>query len=66
MTALGAEPSAALVFEDSLYGILAAKAAGASCIGVVGTMTRHELEGAADAVVDELGPGLFASVLEGA
>jgi beta-phosphoglucomutase len=66
MTALGAEPSAALVFEDSLYGILAAKAAGASCIGVVGTMTRHELEGAADAVVDGLGPGLFASVLEGA
>ena len=59
-------PFAALVVEDSLYGIRAAKAAGASCIGLVGTMTRDELEGVADAVIDGLGPGLFASVLEGA
>jgi beta-phosphoglucomutase len=66
LTALGAVPSAALVFEDSLYGIRAAKAAGASCIAVVGTTARDELQGEADAVVDELGPGLFASVLESA
>jgi len=63
LSGLGAEPSSALAFEDSIYGVRAARAAGISCIGVVGTTTRRELEGIADAVVDTLGPDLFESVL---
>jgi len=60
---LGADPDAVLVFEDSLFGIRAAHAAGMSCIGVVGTKSRAELEAEADAVVDALGPALFAGAL---
>jgi beta-phosphoglucomutase len=60
---LGADPSAVLVFEDSVFGIRAAHGAGMSCIGVVGTKTRRELEREADAVVDELSPALFDGLL---
>jgi len=60
---LGADPSAVLVFEDSIFGVTAAHAAGMTCIGVVGTKSRAELEPEADAVVDELGPALFDGAL---
>ena len=65
LSALGAEPSCTLAFEDSIYGIRAAKAAGMSCIGVAGTSPRSELDRVADAVVDALVPGLFDPVLTG-
>jgi len=65
LSALGVDPSSALAFEDSIYGIRAAKAAGMSCIGVVGTSPRSELDAVADGVVDALGPDLFESVLAG-
>jgi beta-phosphoglucomutase len=60
---LGVEPADVLVFEDSVHGLRAARAAGMSCIGVVGTRSRHELVAEADAVVDELDPALFTDVL---
>jgi len=60
---LAVAPSLVLVFEDSVFGIEGAKAAGMACVGVVGTRTRAELEPFADAVVDALGPGLFDGVL---
>jgi beta-phosphoglucomutase-like phosphatase (HAD superfamily) len=50
-----------LVFEDSLAGVRAAKAAGMTCVGVTGTHDRATLEREADAVVSRLGPHLFAS-----
>jgi len=45
----------ALVIEDSLAGVEAAKAAGLACIGVTHTYSERELSGAgADAVTDSL------------
>lgn len=44
---LGVEPENVLIFEDSLNGLRAAKAAGMRCIAVPGPMTRHlDFEGA--------------------
>ncbi len=43
--ALGYPPSGTFVFEDSLSGVVAAKAAGAQVIGVATTHTREELAG---------------------
>ena len=62
---LGTEPADALVFEDSLYGIRSAKAAGMRCVGVVGTSSAEELSREADAVVEALGPWLIPSLDEG-
>ena len=61
---LGVDPSGTLVFEDSLFGVRGARAAGMRSVGVVGTSTAEELASEADAVVDALGPWLFES-LEG-
>jgi HAD superfamily hydrolase (TIGR01509 family) len=60
---LGVRPSGALVFEDSLFGLRAARAAGMSSIGLTGTKSRLELEGEADLIVDVLGPELLEAVL---
>jgi beta-phosphoglucomutase len=57
---MGVEPAAVLVFEDSIYGVRAARSAGMRCIAVEGTRTRAELEGDADGVVSSLRPDLFA------
>jgi putative hydrolase of the HAD superfamily len=38
---LQVDPAEALVFEDSLNGLRAAKAAGMRCVVVPGPMTRH-------------------------
>ncbi len=38
---LSVEPGEALIFEDSLNGLIAARAAGIRCIVVPGPMTRH-------------------------
>lgn len=56
---LETEPSAALVFEDSTYGISAAQAAGMRCIAVAGTSARAELA-EAEAVVGSLNVTVFA------
>lgn len=50
---LGAEPGDCVVFEDSLAGIAAAKAAGMRCVGVATTHAHDELA-AADLVVADL------------
>jgi beta-phosphoglucomutase len=60
---LGVPPTSVLVFEDSLFGLRAARAAGMRAVAVVGTRQRHELEAEADAVVDALTPGLLSAVL---
>lgn len=52
----------ALVFEDSLPGLAAARAAGAHTIAVEGTRTAAQLIPAADAVVSELSPSLLTEV----
>lgn len=59
---MGVDPAAVLVFEDSLFGVQAAKAAGMACIAVEGTRSRDELEGAADAVVARISPTVFAAL----
>lgn len=52
-----------VVFEDSLPGIRAAKAAGMRCVAVAGARNREVLEEEADLVVDRLGPELVSSLL---
>ena len=60
--ALGAAPTTVLAFEDSLFGVRAAQAAGMRCIAVEGTRSRTELEADADAVVTAVEPALFAEL----
>ena len=62
-TLLGTSPSACLVFEDSLFGLRAARAAGMQTIAVTGTKSGLELQAEADAVTDELRPSLFDGVI---
>ncbi len=52
----------AVVFEDSLHGLAAARAAGAYTIAVEGTRTSAQLRAAADAVVGVLAPSLLAAL----
>ena len=59
---IGCDPAATLVFEDSLPGLRAAKAAGMLCIGVEGTLTASQLEAEADATVRSIVPELFGSL----
>jgi HAD superfamily hydrolase (TIGR01509 family) len=51
---LGVAPSAAVAFEDSRNGLLAAKAAGCTCVVVPTAMTRHLDLSLADLVVESL------------
>ena len=57
---LGVQPAAVLAFEDSAFGLRAARAAGMRTIAVEGTRTRADLTPLADAVVPAIGPELFA------
>lgn len=56
---MGLDPAATLVFEDSLPGVRAARAAGMLCIGVEGTVTADRLLAEADASVAAIVPELF-------
>lgn len=64
-SAMGINPSDALVFEDSVWGIQAAKAAGMRCLAVAGTRGPNELSGEADGVIDRICPDLFAGLPAG-
>lgn len=59
------DPGSVLVFEDSLFGVRAAKAAGMDCIAVTGTHPAEGLAALADSVVDRLTPEILATVLAG-
>lgn len=59
--ALGVEPSACLVLEDSLNGVKAAKAAGMRCIAVPNGITRALDFAIADAVAPSLSSVSFAA-----
>ena len=50
---MGIPPEKCLVFEDSLHGIAAAKAAGMYCVAVATSFRKEELEGKADDVIDD-------------
>lgn len=47
---LGAKPEECIVFEDSIYGFQAAKAAGMKCIAIKGATNHHLLEHAHAAI----------------
>lgn len=57
---LGVTPSAVLVFEDSLFGVRAARSAGMTCIAVQGTGSLEVLRAEADALVGSLSAGIFS------
>ena len=73
---IGCDPAATLVFEDSLPGVRAAKAAGMLCIAVLGggdvgsggsggsggTLTSGQIIAEADATVPSIAPELFGSL----
>jgi HAD superfamily hydrolase (TIGR01509 family) len=61
---LGSDQGATLVFEDSLPGVQAAKAAGMLCVGVEGTLSRAQIMAEADASVAAIVPELFASLCQ--
>jgi beta-phosphoglucomutase len=60
--ALGVDPGDALAFEDSVFGVRSAIAAGMRCIAIEGTRSRAELIGEADAVVAAISAELFAAL----
>ncbi|MDE7410339.1 MAG: HAD family phosphatase [Muribaculaceae bacterium] len=51
-TALGVDPKRCAVFEDSLQGVKAGKAAGAFVIGVAGTLKASDIQPYSDIVVN--------------
>lgn len=62
---LGLATADVLVFEDSVPGLVAARAAGMRCVALTGTGAPDELARAADVVIDALEPGLFDGLLGG-
>jgi beta-phosphoglucomutase-like phosphatase (HAD superfamily) len=53
MEALGGSPEQTIVFEDSLHGIAAGRAAGAKVVGLTTTNKREKLEPLCDMVIDD-------------
>jgi HAD superfamily hydrolase (TIGR01509 family) len=49
---LGVDPSEAVVFEDTIVGLMSARAAGTRCVGVATTLGRDSLT-EADLVIDD-------------
>ncbi len=62
---MGINPLDTLVFEDSIWGVRAAKSAGMRCVAVEGTRSWQELIEEADAVVVRISPDLFAGLRAG-
>ena len=60
---LGIDPASILVFEDSLYGLRAAHAAGMTAVAVTGSSEVASINAEADLVVGKLEPSLFDGVL---
>ena len=54
LACLGVAPDEALAYEDSVHGLVSAKAAGLRCVVVPGPLTRDSDFSAADAVLDSL------------
>ncbi len=52
--ALDIDPAQAVVIEDSRHGCRAAKSAGMTCVVVPNPITRHDLPGDADLIIDSL------------
>lgn len=50
--ALGCKPEDCIVFEDSLQGLKAGKAAGAKVVALATTYPREQLQGFADTIID--------------
>ncbi len=63
MLMLGVDPTDSVIFEDSMTGIKAARAAGAWVVGVATTHTPEELAGVADFVIRDF-EGLAVSDLK--
>jgi beta-phosphoglucomutase len=64
---LGTEPGRCAVVEDSLAGLEAARRAGMTPVGLVGTFPRDRLDGRAALVVEslrELSPGRIAELID--
>ncbi len=64
---LGFEPSHCIVFEDSLTGIKAARAAGTAVVAITTTYSRAALERVADLVIDsfdELDPSQLDELIQ--
>lgn len=51
---MGLDPRRCVVFEDSLQGVKAGKAAGSYVVGIAGTLPGEALSGDSDVVVDNL------------
>ncbi len=64
LSALGVDASAALAFEDSPNGILAAKRAGVRVVAVPNQVTRHADLGAAELVLNSLADLPLEALLE--
>lgn len=62
---LGVPPAAAVAFEDSHNGLLAAKAAGLRCVVVPTAMTSHMDFSLADRIVERLGRPPLGQLLAG-
>lgn len=66
LRSLGVSPDRAIAFEDSVYGVAAAKAAGLFCVAVPNRVTRHLPFSNADLVAETLAGRSFGEFVEAA